>query len=161
MHRLRQKFLYFLLVFIFIPMFIFLIPNLLFLNFHAIGLNILAISFYSGNCASYSSYLCSLSPLSSDFPPLDNCGFWANNLTHHALFLISLFDRVGFFLQFTPAGLIIFLCIKCLFVFLLLVLVRVTTPKFKLETITKLGWLYSLTPLLAVFFSYWLGFFLL
>jgi NADH:ubiquinone oxidoreductase subunit H len=41
--------------------------------------------------------------------------------------------------QSTAVGAAIFLCLKCLFVFLLVVLVRVTTPKFKLETITKLG----------------------
>jgi NADH:ubiquinone oxidoreductase subunit H len=39
----------------------------------------------------------------------------------------------------SPMWGILFVCLKCLFVFLLLVLVRVTTPKFKMETITKFG----------------------
>lgn len=64
------------------------------------------------------------------------------------------------FLQISAIGATMLLCLKCLFVFLLIVLVRVTTPKFKLETITKLGWLYSLSMLSSVFFSYWTGFFL-
>jgi hypothetical protein len=62
--------------------------------------------------------------------------------------------------QSTAVGAAIFLCLKCLFVFLLVVLVRVTTPKFKLETITKLGWLYSLALVFLVFLVYWVGFFL-
>jgi NADH:ubiquinone oxidoreductase subunit H len=39
----------------------------------------------------------------------------------------------------SPMWGILFVCVKCLFVFLLLILVRVTTPKFKMETITKFG----------------------
>lgn len=60
----------------------------------------------------------------------------------------------------SPMWGILFVCVKCLFVFLLLVLVRVTTPKFKMETITKFGWLYSLTLILGVFCCYSLGFFI-
>ena len=62
--------------------------------------------------------------------------------------------------QLTAVGAAIFLCLKCLFVFLSVVLVRVTTPKFKLETVTKLGWLYSLSMVFSVFTVYWSGFFL-
>jgi NADH:ubiquinone oxidoreductase subunit H len=42
-------------------------------------------------------------------------------------------------LQATILGALLLLCLKCLFVFLVLVLVRVTTPRFKLETVSKLG----------------------
>ena len=56
-----------------------------------------------------------------------------------------------------PAAIV---CLKCLFVFLLIVLVRVTTPKFKMETLTKLGWLYSLVFVLLVVFVYGGGCFL-
>ena len=41
--------------------------------------------------------------------------------------------------QMTSLALIIVLCLKCLFVFLLVVLVRVTVPRFKIETLSKLG----------------------
>lgn len=54
----------------------------------------------------------------------------------------------------TAIGAVIFLCLKCLFVFLAIVLVRVTTPKFKLESITKLGWLYALIIVFIVFLVY-------
>lgn len=43
------------------------------------------------------------------------------------------------------------LCLKCLAVFLVVVLVRVTIPKYKMETISKMGWLYNLIQILAVF----------
>ena len=55
----------------------------------------------------------------------------------------------------------IIVCCKCILAFLVIVLIRVTTPKFKMETLTKLGWLYSLCFLLYLFGFYWLGFFLI
>lgn len=55
---------------------------------------------------------------------------------------------------------VIFICVKFLLIFGYIVLVRTTTPRFKLETITKLGWLYVLIFLAAVFIVYLLGFFL-
>ena len=58
-----------------------------------------------------------------------------------------------------PMLAMVVLCLKCLVIFLAVVMVRVTVPKFKLETLSKLGWLYSLVILLCVFLVYWLGFF--
>ena len=59
--------------------------------------------------------------------------------------------------QMTSLTLIIVLCLKCLFVFLLVVLVRVTVPRFKIETLSKLGWLYSLFFLFLIFSLYLLA----
>ena len=50
------------------------------------------------------------------------------------------------------------LCLKCLFVFLFIVLVRVTLPKFKMETLSKFGWFYTLLLVLLVLLVLFLGF---
>ena len=51
--------------------------------------------------------------------------------------------------------------IKCFFVFILIILVRVTMPKFKMESLSKLGWLYSLIFIFLTLCVYWLGFYCL
>ena len=78
-------------------------------------------------------------------------GVW---LLDRAAFILSLFRTA-------PMLAMVMLCLKCLVIFLAVVMVRVTVPKFKLETLSKLGWLYSLVMLLCVFLIYWLGFFVM
>jgi hypothetical protein len=63
----------------------------------------------------------------------------AGVLTHPApTGLLSIFELAKPFTSsafFLPA----LLCLKCLLVFIIIVLIRVTVPKFKLETISKMG----------------------
>ena len=44
-------------------------------------------------------------------------------------------------------------CVKLVVTFIFLILVRVTVPKYKLETITKLGWLHVFSWLLLIFLT--------
>lgn len=45
-------------------------------------------------------------------------------------------------------------CAKCFIIFIIVILVRVTIPKYKLESLSKLGWLYPLVVLAFVVFLY-------
>lgn len=55
---------------------------------------------------------------------------------------VWLLDRAVFILglaKTAPMLAMVMLCLKCLVIFLAVVMVRVTVPKFKLETLSKLG----------------------
>jgi len=63
------------------------------------------------------------------FMGLTCCGVW---VLDQAAFMLSSAKAA-------PMLAMVVLCLKCLVIFLAVVMVRVTVPKFKLETLSKLG----------------------
>lgn len=51
------------------------------------------------------------------------------------------------------------LCLKSFVIFILIVSIRIATPRFKIESLTKIGWLYCLLFILICLAFYIAGFF--
>ena len=67
------------------------------------------------------------------------------------LYLLKFFQQSRFYSSFL-------LALASLFIFLIVVLVRIATPRFKIESLTKLGWTYGLLILLLCIIFYLIGF---
>jgi len=58
------------------------------------------------------------------------------------IFALSIYDflaTIPYFNQILSMSPTAILCLKCLFTFILIVLIRITVPRFKLESLSKLG----------------------
>lgn len=51
------------------------------------------------------------------------------------------------------------LCVKSFIIFVIVVVIRVATPRFKIESLTKIGWLYCLLFLLVCLLMFVSGYF--
>lgn len=53
----------------------------------------------------------------------------------------------------------LFLCFKSFFIFIIIVAIRIATPRFKIESLTKIGWLYSILFILVCLVVFFMGYF--
>lgn len=69
------------------------------------------------------------------------------------LYIINYFQQLSFYN-------LLFLCFFSFLIFILTVLVRIVTPRYKFESLSKLGWTYGLIIIIFAFLLFFLGFLL-
>jgi|LauGreDrversion4_2_1035121.scaffolds.fasta_scaffold187307_2 hypothetical protein len=77
-------------------------------------------------------------------------------------FLILIYNNIKILFLFfkqTKFFNMIWLCLLSFLIFIFIVLVRIVTPRFKLESLSKLGWTYGLIILVLCVIFFFIGYF--
>lgn len=75
------------------------------------------------------------------------------------LFLCGIVSYIFSKLYFWRVFLLIQIALLSLFVFIKVIVMRTTVPRFKLETLTKLGWSYGLIIILVALLGFFIGYY--
>jgi hypothetical protein len=76
--------------------------------------------------------------------------------------VVYFFSYLLFFLYYIKQSRfynLIWTCIISFIIFLFVVLIRIATPRFKLESLSKLGWMYGLLIIFLAILFFYIGYF--